>query len=936
MLNYKLELVGLSEVRRRNSGELTTNNGNTLLYSGKPDRSESGVGLLMSRAVRRSLIEWNPITDRIITARIRTRARTMSIVQCYAPTDVDTCEIKDAFYDELSNTLNKVHKGDITMLMGDFNAQVGSNNTGYQRVMGKHGTGIRTDNGDRLIELCMKYNLIIGGTIFPHKDIHKFTWKPPRGSARNQIDHICISAKWRSSLLDVRNKRGADLFTDHELVVATIQLKVMAVKPEQRSQCRPKINIENLKLAGKRHDFSTKLNELHEQGSLNWQTCHLEAAKQTLGVQPRTARKNWISDNTWLLIEHRRQMKERLNQSDTPEARSQYYDIGKRVKKAARRDRRNYINKFAEEAEEAAQKYDLRALYQKIKELANGGRYNNNMPIEDSNGNIIVTADQQRSRWRQYFEELLNGQGDATNETEAVVEDNANTNRRIRTGIPTKSEIVEAIKKLKNNKAPGTDDIAPELLKANPLMSANALHEHIATAWNNEEFNDEWKEGFIVKIPKKGDLKKCENWRGITVLNTINKILALIILQRISDHIESQLRDEQAGFRPNRGCIDQSNTLRLIIEQSNEFQAPLYVAFVDFEKAFDRVNRGAIWKALAKKGIPSKIIRVIKALYTEAKCSVLHSGETSEVFVVKNGVRQGCVLSPLLFITVLDEVLREASTESLGIWWNPTRKLGDLDFADDIALLTNTHTNMQTLLDNLCAAAHPRGLTINTSKTKLMRINTDNTNIIKIGTSTIEEVNEFCYLGSVLAKNGGTKEDISSRIAKARYAYGQLRTTWNSRQIASSTKLRIFKSCVLAVLLYGSETWSYTDNELSSAQVFVNKCLRRIMRIYWPLTISNEQLYQLTNCETLETTIKKRKWRWIGHTLRKPHDSICRQALKWNPQGKRRRGRPKQTWRRKVDNELVEAGITWNEATTTASNRTRWKVLSEALCSTRS
>lgn len=937
MQRYKLEIVGLSETRWRDCGDHTTKNGNTLLYCGKPNKCEGGVALLLTREIKRSLMEWNPVSHRILTARIRTRARNVTIVQCYAPTDVDTIDAKDAFYDQLTATLDSIRKGDITILMGDFNAQIGNNNTGCQQAMGTHGTGTRTDNGDRLIELCMHHQLVIGGSLFPHKDIHKYTWTAPRGGTRNQIDHICISSTWRGSLQDVRNKRGADMFTDHELIVATIKLKVMAVKRDGGMQThRANINIDNLQDPTKRRAYTDKLNHLTNDGSTSWVECHLEAAKQTLGDTSRNKHKSWLSDHTWQLIDQRRRLKDALNRAETQQARSQYNDMGKEVKRAARKDRRAHTNKLAAEAEEAAQKHDMRTLYRKTKELANSGRRNNTIPVEDRNGNGITNIDRQRARWREHFDELLNTQDNTSSSNEDEITDDENTNKRIKTTPPSIAEITAAIKKLKNNKAPGPDQIASELLKACPTTSAAALQDDIVAAWESEMFDSEWKKGVIVKIPKKGDLKKCDNWRGITILNTINKIMAQIILQRITDPIERQLRDEQAGFRANRGCIDQSNTLRLIIEQSNEFNSPLYVLFVDFEKAFDRVRREAVWRALAKKNIPSKIIRIIKALYSDAKCSVLHNGAVSEEFDVKNGVRQGCVLSPLLFITVLDETLREAATTSNGIWWNPTRKLGDLDFADDIALLTNTQADLQKMTDNLSAAAQRRGLRINISKTKALRINTTNTKPIQIGTHNIEDVAEFCYLGSVMAKGGGTKQDIASRIAKARSAYGQLHNTWKSKQIALSTKIKIFKACVLATLLYGSETWSYTAAEISSAQVFVNRCLRRILQIYWPQTIPNSQIYQQTQCEPLQQTIKTRKWRWIGHTLRKPHDTISRQALDWNPQGKRKRGRPKQTWRRRVQNELAEAGVSWTEAKVTAQNRTRWKALTEALCSTRS
>lgn len=151
------------------------------------------------------------------------------------------------------------------------------------------------------------------------------------------------------------------------------------------------------------------------------------------------------------------------------------------------------------------------------------------------------------------------------------------------------------------------------------------------------------------------------------MLNTVNKIVALIIMNRIAPHMESTLRNERAGSRANRSCLDQSNTLRPIIEQSNEFCSPLYLLFIDFEKAFDNINRSAVWQSLSRRGIPGSIVRIIKALYVNPMCTVLHNGRESEEFTVRTGVRQGCVLSPLLFIVTLDEVMKEAESTTHGI-----------------------------------------------------------------------------------------------------------------------------------------------------------------------------------------------------------------------------------------------------------------------------
>lgn len=934
MKRYKIEILGLSEVRWNGCGEMKTTDGSTFLHSGLENGSNYGVGFLMSNEVRKSLLDWNPVSERIITMRIRTRARNLNLVQCYAPTEVADQEAKDAFYESLTATLGELNKGEIVIMMGDFNAQIGNDNSGMEHIMGKHGMGRRTDNGDRLVELCQQNDYVIGGTIFPHKTIHKYTWKSPL-NARNQIDHLCISRKWRHSLLDVRTRRGADMHSDHELLTADVQLKVAAIRRISNGNRNRKFNIAKLKDPATRRAYTDKLGEL--TGTSGWQEAHRKAAEETLGIQQRRPSKQWISDDTWRLIEERRALKLQLNHAHTPDLRSSYAEKNKQVKKAARRDKRRFMNTFASEAEAAAERYDMRTLYRKVRTMSNKG-HNRNQPIKDKNGNSLVTEDQQMARWKEHFDELLNFDSIDVENGAAEVDDNAaqGANNTIRTAPPSKTEIVEAIRKLKNNKAAGTDGIPAELFLANPTVSAAALHPHIIEAWNAETFESDWKKGVIVKLPKKGDLRQCNNWRGITILNVINKIMAHIIHGRIINHLESTLRDEQAGFRANRGCIDQSNTIRLIVEQSLEYQSPLYMVFVDFEKAFDRIDREAIWRTLAKRNIPAKIVRLIRALYDNASCSVLHCGKLSDEFSVKSGVRQGCILSPLLFITVLDEVLRETVQQGQqGIWWTLTKKLDDLDFADDVCLLSNSISDIQAKLRRLYSAGLKRGLKINIGKTKLMRINTNNSTPVEINGTPIEEVSEFCYLGSMISTDGGTATDIQSRITKARAAYGGLSSVWNADTLTIRTKMRIFNACVLSVLLYGSETWRIVGSEITKAQIFVNRCLRRILRIFWPNRISNEELHARAEHEPLEAVIKRRKWRWIGHTLRKPQTSVTRIALDWNPQGKRRQGRPRNTWRRTVENELGKAGATWNEAKSTAANRVRWRTFSAALCSHR-
>ena len=136
---------------------------------------------------------------------------------------------------------------------------------------------------------------------------------------------------------------------------------------------------------------------------------------------------------------------------------------------------------------------------------------------------------------------------------------------------------------------------------------------------------------------------------------------------------------------------------------------------------------------------------------------------------------------------------------------------------------------------------------------------------------------------------------------------------WKEICIRLQTKLRIFNTNVKSALLYGSETWRSTKLLTKKLQTFINKCLRKILNIRWPEVISNEELWEGTQQIRIEESIMRRKWKWIGHTLRKPENNITRCDLEWNPQGSRRRGRPKQSWTRSVIAELAKNKITWIE-----------------------
>ncbi|VDP26951.1 unnamed protein product [Schistosoma margrebowiei] len=211
--------------------------------------------------------------------------------------------------------------------------------------------------------------------------------------------------------------------------------------------------------------------------------------------------------------------------------------------------------------------------------------------------------------------------------------------------------------------------------------------------------------------------------------------------------------------------------------------------------------------------------------------------------------------------------------------WTAQNQLDGLDFADYLALLSHTHEQMQ--IKTVCVAAVSASVGLNThkGKTKVLKFKTKNNNPITLDGETLEDVESFTYLGSNIDEQG----------------------------------VRIFNTNIKTVLLYGAETWRTTTTTMKKVQVFINSCLRKILNIHWPDTISNSLLWERTNQLPAEEEIRKRRWKWIGHTLRKSSNRITRQALTWNPEGKRKRGRPKNTLRRIIKADMKTMNYNWTE-----------------------
>ena len=470
----------------------------------------------------------------------------------------------------------------------------------------------------------------------------------------------------------------------------------------------------------------------------------------------------------------------------------------------------------------------------------------------------------------------------------------------INTDRPSKEEIRKAILQLKNEKAPGPDGIPPEAIKADAETSVDCLYWLFGKIWVEEEIPEDWRHGHQER-----QFERLQAL-GITLLSIPGKVFNRILLERMKTEVDRLLREEQAGFRKERSCTGHIATPRVIIEQSLDWNS-LYITFVDFEKAFDSVNLTSLWKLLAHYGIPEKIIRLIRTTYEPSTCQVVHNSSLTEPFSILTGVRQGCLLSPFLFLLAVDWIM--ASTIEgcqRGIQWTLSKQLADIDFADDVALLSHHHDNMQDKATSLYESAAKLGLKINKKKTRTMTTNHVNKNSIQLRGEDIEDVEQFTYLGSVVSRDGGTDRDIKSRTGKATAAFKTLRPIWTSQVISIKTQLQIFNTNVKSAL-YVCETWRITKALTHKVQTFIDRSKLEGHPSH-QMAGQNHKQRKLGEDGTPD---QEKKVGLAGPHPAKTNVQHGMPCSKWNPQGKQKRGRPRSTWRKSVETEGQTLGHSW-------------------------
>ncbi|XP_055375384.1 uncharacterized protein LOC129608086 [Condylostylus longicornis] len=424
MLRYKIDILAIQETRWKGYGKINKQE-YIVYYSGDENRRGMyGTGFIINKKLRNNILGFTPVDSRLCSLRLKGKFCIITVIFAYAPTEDSEEQEKDVFYDNLSTLCEKAGSYDTLILLGDFNAKVGKEEFVLE-VAGKHSLHDNTSaNGLRLCQLASEAALKVKSTCFERKDIYKGTWRVPGSQVVNQIDHVLISSRRASSILNVRSCRGANCDSDHFLVKLVLRQRIANVAKE-RGIKRIKWDTEKLKTPEIRERFQSRVNEIlnannnaQENESVNEEWKRIEntlntVANEVVGRKPIERNIDWFDNEC----------------------------------------------KQVEKIQEAHLEGNTREVYRRTKYQTKGYQAKLNV-CKDSEGNLIVEESKVMDRWVEYFQKTLNEGYSADEEN---VYDNVPLEPVI--DMPTIDELRKAVDKLKNNKAPGKSGITIELVR---------------------------------------------------------------------------------------------------------------------------------------------------------------------------------------------------------------------------------------------------------------------------------------------------------------------------------------------------------------------------------------------------------------------------------------------------------------------------------------
>ena len=907
--NTRWNVVGLSETKRPGEGLTEMRDGNWIFECGKTeDRPDAkGIAFLIHKDFKNYVSKLEILSDRVISCCINVENnKSIKLIQVYAPTSAAEEEEVDKVYETIEKAIDK--KCIENIIMGDFNAKIGVKEEWEKtRCIGKHGIGERNERGERLINFAEEKGLYIANSFFKKNKNRYWTWESPNGEYKNQIDYIMCSEK--STVEDCEVIPKVDIGSDHRMVRAKLRIDKRLIRLKHIRQQRPrKMNAEVLEANKTKFviNLKNRFTALESKLTLEAFNTILEEESNKIQEGKTKAQETTTSEEKKIQELDKKRKELHKKENKTREEKVEYSELNKTVKKLKREKNRRKRKEMIKNTLERGKG---------PKEIRKMGCCKKITGMIKENGETTNDREEILSICSNFYKKLYTK---TVEKPQNIIERSPEQEQ-----VPkfTEDEIENTLKFLKKGKAPGIDNITSDVLKIGGQEVIKALTTIFNDILETQEIPEAWKEAKVIILHKKGDRKDIKNYRPVSLLSHTYKLFTRAIQNRMEKVLDENQPREQAGFRKKYSTADHLQALNQVIEKSEEYQLPLVIGFIDYEKAFDSVEHFSIFEALRKINVNETYVKILENIYEGATARVHLDNHISEPFVIERGVRQGDPISPKLFTATIEEIFKKADLEK-GIDIDGER-LQNLRFADDVALVTETTDEMEEQLNKLNKESKKCGLKIHKGKTKFMT-NFETEEEIKIENEKIEKVESYNYLGQITTTKRKLEDEVKERIRKTWSCFGKNREIFLDKTLPLSLKRQVFNQCVIPTTAYGCETWAINKQQMTKLRSMQRAMERKVLGIKLKDKIPHHTIRKQTQFEDVQKHIGKQKWRWAGHLGRMKDNRWTKRCTEWQPRrGQRKRGRPTRRWRDDIE---TAAGKTWMRRT---DDRPGWRGLSE-------
>nr|VZI38258.1 unnamed protein product [Spirometra erinaceieuropaei] len=476
MARYKVDIAALSETRFSELRQLEeVGAGYTFFWSGRPraERRDAGVAF----AIRNDIVGRLPclpqgINDRLMSLRLPLRGggTFATIISAYAPTMTNPDAVRDKFYEDLHALLATVSKADKLIVLGDFNARVGTDHTAWRGVLGPHGLRRSNDNGLLLLRTCAEHRLILTNTFFCLPEREKAIWRHPRSRQWHLLDYVLIRSRDQRDVLVTKAIAGADGWTDHRLVISKMRIRLQPRRRPQGKRPPGKLNVALLSLPAHHLRFSNELAQrldnlpiadaaAAENASVENRWCQVRDTVQStalavLGRAPRQ-HQDWFDDND-AAIRNLLAQKNRLHKAyvdhPTDATKAAFYRSRRQLQQRLREMQDAWTARKAEEIQRYADRNAWKNFFSAIKAIY-GPPTKGAAPLLSADGNTLLTEKTQiLQRWVEHFRGVLNRPSvisDAAIARLPQVETNADLDLP-----PSLQETIKAVQQISSGKAP--------------------------------------------------------------------------------------------------------------------------------------------------------------------------------------------------------------------------------------------------------------------------------------------------------------------------------------------------------------------------------------------------------------------------------------------------------------------------------------------------